>query len=123
MQKPTVVLGANPNPEKYPYKAIDFLQSIEQPVYPVGIKTGTVLGLEILPALDDSRIQEPVHTVTLYVGPQNQESWYQPILNLKPKRVIFNPGTENPEFEELLETNGIEVVEACTLVMIRTGQY
>jgi len=123
MRKPTIVLGANDNPERYAYKAVDFLQSIKQPIYPVGIKKGTVLGLEILHDFKDPKINEPIHTVTLYLNPFHQKEWYQPILDLKPKRVIFNPGTENEEFENMLEEAGIEVEEACTLVMVRTGVY
>ncbi len=121
MNKPTVVLGANANPEKYAYKAIEFLQSINQPIYAVGIKAGEVLGLPI--ESDFSNIKDPIHTVTLYVGAQNQSNWIQPILDLFPERVIFNPGTENPEFAEMLEEKGIKVEEACTLVMVRTGVY
>ncbi|MFM9945074.1 MAG: CoA-binding protein [Bacteroidia bacterium] len=122
MKKPTVVLGANNNPAKYAYKAVDFLQSINQPVYPVGIQNGEVLGLEILHDFKHLETRD-IHTVTLYLNPGNQIHWYKPILNLKPKRVIFNPGTENPEFAEMLEEKGIEVEEVCTLVMVRTGQY
>ncbi len=123
MRKPTIVLGANNNPERYAYKAVEFLQSIKQPIYPVGIKSGEVLGLEILHDFKDPKINEPIDTVTLYLNPFHQETWYQPIIDLKPKRVIFNPGTENDEFEDLLRQEGIEAVEACTLVMIRTGVY
>jgi predicted CoA-binding protein len=123
MNKPTVVLGANSNPEKYAYKAVDFLQGIGQIIYPVGIKPGEVLGLKIEQDFNHLSADNHVDTVSLYVGPQNQANWIKPIIDLKPKRVIFNPGTENPEFEELLEANGIEAIEACTLVMVRTGQY
>jgi len=123
MRKATIVLGANNNPERYAYKAVEFLQSIQQPIYPVGIKSGEVRGLEILHDFKDPKINEPIDTVTLYLNPFHQEMWYQQIINLKPKRVIFNPGTENDEFEDRLRQEGIEVIEACTLVMIRTGVY
>ena len=123
MRKPTIVLGANNNPEKYVFKAIDFLQSISQPVYPVGIQEGKVLGLDILHDFNPPGINEKIHTVTLYLNPRNQQEWIQPIIDLKPRRVIFNPGTENPEFEEMLEEAGIEVEEACTLVMVRAGMF
>lgn len=123
MRKPTIVLGASNNPDRYAYKAVDFLQSINQPVYPVGIKKGVVKGLEILHDFNDSKIQDTIHTVTLYINPLIQRDWYKKILELKPQRVIFNPGTENQEFEEMLEADGIETVEACTLVMIRTGVF
>ena len=122
MNKPTVVLGANTNPEKYAYRAVEFLQSIYQPVFPVGIRPGEVKGLPIFQ--DFSHLKnEDIHTVTLYLNPSNQTHWYKQILHLNPTRVIFNPGTENPEFEEMLEEKGIEVEEACTLVMVRTGVY
>jgi predicted CoA-binding protein len=122
MNKPTVVLGANTNPEKYAYKAVEFLQSINQPIFPVGIRPGEVKGLPIMQ--DFSHLQnEAIDTVTLYLNPTNQTHWYKQILHLNPKRVIFNPGTENPEFEEMLEEKGIKVEEACTLVMVRTGVY
>jgi len=123
MRKPTIVLGANANPERYAYKAVDFLQSINQPVYPVGNKKGEVLGLEILPDFNHIKADDDIHTVTLYLNPENQRGWYKPILDLNPKRVIFNPGTENQEFETMLEEKGIEVEEACTLTMVRVGLF
>ena len=123
MNKPTIVLGANNNPEKYAYKAVDFLQGLGQTIYPVGIKSGEVLGLKIEQDFSHLIHLKNIDTVSLYVGPQNQTNWIQAIIDLKPKRVIFNPGTENQDFEELLEANCIEAIEACTLVMVRTGQY
>ncbi|MCB9252535.1 MAG: CoA-binding protein [Flavobacteriales bacterium] len=123
MKKPTIVLGANNNPERYAYKAVDFLQSIDQPVYPVGVRKGEVLGLTISDSLSDPSIPKDIHTITLYINPMVQEQWYQKILDKKPKRVIFNPGTENEVFEEMLEKAGIQTEEACTLVMVRTGVY
>ena len=123
MKKPTIVLGASDNPERYAYRAVDFLQSIDQPVYPVGNKKGIVKGLEILQDVDDPQIPANIHTVTLYLNPFIQKQWYEKIIKLKPERVIFNPGTENQEFEELLESNGIKTEEACTLVLVRTGAF
>ena len=123
MIKPTIVLGASENPDRYAYKAVDFLQSINQPVYPVGNKKGRVKGLEILQKFNDPAILDKIHTVSLYINPVIQKEWYNQIIELKPTRVIFNPGTENQEFEELLEENGIHTEEACTLVLIRTGAY
>ncbi len=118
----TVIIGATPNTNRYAWMAASMLNEYGQEFVPVGVKTGEVLGKPILdirklPAIND------VHTVTLYIGPRHQPEWYQYILSLKPKRVIFNPGTENREYESMLEANGIEVLEACTLVMLRTGQY
>jgi predicted CoA-binding protein len=86
----------------------------------VGIKPGAVAGVEIEKPGD---IHKDVHTITLYIGPHLQSDYYDYILKTKPQRVIFNPGTENPELEVLLEENAIEPVEACTLVMLATGQY
>jgi len=123
MKKPTIVLGASDNPDRYSYKAIDFLQSIDQPVYPVGIRRGIVKGLQIYQRIDDPEIPKKIHTVTLYINPMIQKEWYDQIVELKPERVIFNPGTENEEFEEILEKNGIQTEEACTLVMVRSGVF
>lgn len=123
MKKPTIVLGASDNPDRYSYRAVDFLQSIVQPVYPVGIKRGVVKGLEIFQRIDDPKIPKEIHTVSLYINPIIQKEWYKQIVELKPERVIFNPGTENAEFEEILEEHGIEFEEACTLVMVRTGVF
>jgi predicted CoA-binding protein len=120
MSKKTVVIGASENPDRYAYKATVALQNHRHPVIPVGLKEGEINGVKILkgqPSIED------VDTVTLYVGPQNQPSWMDYIISLKPKRVIFNPGTENDEFEEKLKKNNIEPVEACTLVMLSIGNY
>jgi len=118
--KKTVVIGASENPDRYAYKATIALQSHRHQVVPVGLKEGEINGIKIL---KDKPPVEDVDTVTLYVGPQNQPAWYDYILSLKPKRVIFNPGTENEEFEKKLIENKIEPVEACTLVMLSIGNY
>lgn len=122
MSKKTVIIGATDNPSRYAYLAAENLQARHYEFVPVGIKKGNVLGQPILdlstrPAIPD------VDTVTLYVGPRNQAEWYDYILSLAPKRIIFNPGTENPEFQQMAAAAGLEVTEACTLVMLRTGQY
>lgn len=122
MSKKTVIIGATDNPSRYAYLAAENLQARNYEFVPVGIKKGNVLGQPILdlstrPAIPD------VDTVTLYVGPRNQAEWYDYILSLAPKRIIFNPGTENPEFQQMAAAAGLEVTEACTLVMLRTGQY
>lgn len=88
----------------------------------LGIKPGTVDGVDIQ-MLSDKPVVQQVDTVTLYIGPQNQPAWYDYLLSLKPKRIIFNPGTENDEFEQKARVQGIETVEGCTLVMLRSGQY
>ena len=116
----TLVLGASENPDRYSYRAVRSLLQHGEEVVAVGIKEGMIDGVKILtgrPAI------EHVDTVTMYVGPKNQPEWYDYILSLKPKRIIFNPGAENPELEKLAQENGITPVEACTLVMLSIGNY
>jgi predicted CoA-binding protein len=98
------------------------LTQYENEIVPVGIKTGEVFGNKILDIKQKPKI-ENVDTVTLYIGPQRQPEWYDYILGLNPKRIIFNPGTENEEFEKMAEDKGIEALEACTLVMLRSRQF
>lgn len=116
----TLVIGASDNPERYSYKAIKMLMNHEHEVVAVSNKKAEVLGL---PIINTSEIQENIDTITIYVGPANQKYYEEYILKTKPRRVIFNPGTENEEMEEILTKNGIEVEEACTLVLLSTGQY
>jgi hypothetical protein len=118
--KKTVILGASTNPNRYAYIAAKDLTRHQHEIIPVGIKKGEVFGKEIL--TDKPEIAD-VDTITLYIGPQNQPEWYDYILSLKPKRIIFNPGTENQELCKLAKENNIESLEACTLVMLSTGQY
>lgn len=116
----TVVIGASPNPSRYAYKAVKSLVNHNQPVVAVGLRKGEIAGVSIQtgqPHISD------VHTVTLYVGPSGQPNLYDYILSLKPERVIFNPGTENPELANMLRENGVEVTEACTLVLLSTNQF
>jgi predicted CoA-binding protein len=118
--KKTVVIGASDNPERYAYKATVALQKNKHEVIPIGLREGEINGIKILkgfPPLNN------IDTVTLYVGPKNQPAWYNYILSLKPKRVIFNPGAENSELEQLLKKNKIETTEACTLVLLATNNY
>lgn len=122
MLKKTVIIGASPNPARYAFMAAELLTSMKHEIVPVGVKKGTVAGKEILDIRTSPAIQD-VDTVTLYVGPANQNGLYEYISLLKPKRVIFNPGTENRALEDALAAKGIMPVEACTLVMLRTGQY
>ncbi|GAB2774002.1 CoA-binding protein [Salinimicrobium soli] len=120
MSKKTLVLGATTNPARYAYIAINRLVSNNIPVVGLGLRKGEVAGVKIenekLPFKD-------IHTVTLYIGPHRQDEYYEYILSLKPKRVIFNPGTENPEFYRILQKNNIEVEVACTLILLSTQQY
>jgi len=118
--KKTLVLGASENPERYSNMAILKLLSKEQSVVAIGQKAGEVQGIKI------QTKQVPftnIHTVTLYLNPTRQRDYYNYIISLAPKRVIFNPGTENPEFYQLLESNTIKVEVACTLVLLGTNQY
>lgn len=120
MSKDTVVIGASPNHDRYSYKATVSLQSHGYKVYPVGLREGKINSLDII---TNKPKLENIDTVTLYVGPQNQPAWQEYILSLKPRRIIFNPGTENPAFEKVANSKGIECVEACTLVMLSIGNY
>jgi predicted CoA-binding protein len=120
--KKTVIIGATTNQSRYAYLAAERLRDHDIDFVPVGIKKGNVLGKEILDLRTRPEISD-VDTMTLYINPSHQQEWYDYFLKLKPKRVIFNPGTENPELERQLEEKGIETVEACTLVMLGTGQY
>ncbi|MBC8081773.1 MAG: CoA-binding protein [Hymenobacter sp.] len=118
--KKTLVLGASDNPARYSFRAVHQLQNHGHEVIPVGIRKGQVAGLDIH---TDRPATAAVDTVTLYVGPQNQPAWYDYILDLHPKRIIFNPGTENPELARMAQAQGIETEEACTLVLLSVGQY
>lgn len=117
--KLTLVIGASENPSRYSNMAIRSLRNHDHPVLALAKREGQVGDVKIqkeFPA-------EAIDTVTLYVGPIHQPEYYDKVVKLKPQRVIFNPGTENTEFENLLEENDIEVVEACTLVMLSIGNY
>ncbi|MES2515140.1 MAG: CoA-binding protein [Bacteroidota bacterium] len=118
--KTTVVIGASPNADRYSNRATLSLQKHGHTVYPVGMRNGKINGLDII---TDKPVIENVDTVTLYVGPDNQPAWMDYIISLKPKRIIFNPGTENRELESLAESKGIEAMHACTLVLLSINQY
>lgn len=120
--KSTAVIGASTNPSRYAYRAAHMLKSHGHPMIPIGIKKGEVAGEAIMDLRDRPQVDE-LDTVTLYLGPQNQSEWEDYIIGLRPKRVVFNPGTENPPFADRLESEGIEAVEACTLVMLSVGTY
>lgn len=118
--KKTLILGATPNSGRYAYLAANRLVKAGHDIVNIGIKSGEVAGVPIEPAGD---IHTDVDTITLYVGPQNQPPLYDYILNTHPKRIIFNPGTENSELRKMANAKGIETEYACTLVMLSTGQY
>ena len=118
--KKTVVLGASDSPMRYSFLAVRRLISYDHPVVAIGRKEGKIDEVTIVtdrPALND------VHTVTLYLNPTHQQQYYDYILSLHPERIIFNPGAENADLARLAEDNGITAVNACTLVMLGTGQY
>jgi len=118
--KKTVVIGASENPERYSNKAIRSLLQHQHPIIAIGNKVGVVEGVAISKELITA---SDVDTVTLYINPTLQAAYTDYILSLKPKRVVFNPGTENPALEQLLKAHQIEPVAACTLVLLATGQY
>lgn len=122
MSKKTVVIGASTNPSRYAYIAANMLTDYGHEIVPVGIKKGEVAGEEIQDLREQPKI-DGVDTVTLYLGPQNQPEWYDYILGLHPKRIIFNPGTENTELNKKAREKGIETVMGCTLVMLRSNTY
>ena len=116
----TLVFGASLKPHRYSNIAIQRLVANQIPTVAFGPRNGEVSGVQVTTNLDT--IQE-IDTISLYMNPERQKGYYNDIIALKPRRVIFNPGTENPEFYKLLEENGIEVDVACTLVLLGTGQY
>ncbi len=120
MSKRTVVIGASANPERYAYKAVASLMNHGHEVFPLGLRGGKIQDLDIL---TDRPALQHIDTVSLYVGPNNQAEWLDYIFALKPKRIIFNPGTENPALEKKAEEQGIEAIEACTLVLLSIGNY
>jgi uncharacterized protein len=119
--KKTLILGASTNPSRYAYLAAEKFHRKNLPFELLGNKKGEVFGHEI--ETETSEIDLNIDTVTMYLGADNQKPYTDFLIKLKPKRVIFNPGAENPLLSQMLEKEGIEVIEACTLVMLSTGQY
>ncbi len=120
MQKKTVVLGASQNEDRYSNMAVKKLTAHNHPVTAIGNKEGSINDVKII---KDNPLIETVDTITLYLNPQNQKPYYDYILSLNPKRIIFNPGTENEELEKLATEKGIKTMDACTLVLLSTNQY
>ena len=120
VQKKTLVLGASDNPSRYSYLAIKRLEQYGHPVIAIGRKHTavgeTIIHTEKIPT-------EGIDTITLYLNAQNQKPYYDYILSIKPHRIIFNPGAENEELKKLAAEKNIQTIEACTLVMLSTGQY
>jgi predicted CoA-binding protein len=115
------VLGASLNPDKYSYMASSLLKSKGHQVHAIGQKKGFINDISI--ETTRHQVIENLHTITLYLPPKNQKPYYDYIIQLKPQRVIFNPGTENPELYALLNQNNIPFEEACTLVLLSTNQF
>ncbi len=118
--KNTLVMGASLNEDRYSNKAVRSLRKHGRPVIAVGLREGQV---EDVPLVKEIPTGAEVHTVTMYLNAHNQAPWEERLLALKPKRIIFNPGAENEAFARMAEAQGVEVLEACTLVMLATGQF
>ena len=116
----TLVIGASLKPNRYSNIAIKRLRDNNQPTRAIGLRTGEVEDVTIETTLKDFK---NIDTVTLYLNPTRQVDYYDYIISLQPHRVIFNPGTENPDFYKMLRNNGVEVEVACTLVLLSTNQY
>lgn len=116
----TLVFGASLKPHRYSNLALHRLTAHDKDTVAFGLREGNVAGISVT---SDLNCFKDIDTVTLYMGPENQKEYYDFIVGLNPRRVIFNPGTENPEFYEILKNNNIEVEVACTLVLLGTGQY
>ena len=116
-----VVLGASPKPERYSNQAVRALVEHGHRVIPVHPLLKKIAGVVAVPAL--SGVRDPVNTLTLYVGPERGKDLLDDMINLGPDRVIMNPGAESDDIEEALNAKGIAVLRACTLVMLRTGQF
>lgn len=118
--KKTLVIGASENPERYSNKAINSLRTHGHPVVAIGNRDGQVGDVSFSKEMTPF---EGVDTVTLYINPQRQQQYYSYLLDLKPRRILFNPGTENAELERMATAQGIIAQEACTLVLLATDQY
>jgi uncharacterized protein len=118
--KKTLVLGASTKPDKYSFKAVTMLADKGHTVLAIGQNTGEIAGVKIYTKAIPVK---NIDTISLYLNPARQRDYYNYIVEAKPKRVIFNPGTENPELYQLLELNNIKAEVACTLVLLTTNQY
>jgi len=119
-QKKTLVLGASENPQRYSFLAVQQLAKHQHPVVAIGRAKGAIGAVEIE---TEKKQLDDIDTVTIYLNPANQKEYYDHIFSLHPKRIIFNPGAENNELEQLAQQKGIKTMEACTLVLLSTGQY
>lgn len=117
----TLIVGLSNKPDRYAYRAAKMLKGYGHTIEAYGLKAETVF--EIPVKTDWKEIQSRPDTVTLYVNPARQKEMIPHIIQLMPRRIIFNPGTENPEFESLAQKAGIQTEIACTLVLLATGTY
>lgn len=120
LNKKTLVIGATPNRQRYAYIATEMLLDYEHEVILYGVKRGNIRDLTIL---NDWPSDADIDTITLYINPRIQEGYYDKILAMNPRRIIFNPGTENPILTDLAHSQNISTLNACTLVLLRTNQY
>lgn len=121
MEKVTLVLGASPNPERFAYKAIISLRRRNIPIVAIGRRDVDLGVLKIRKGMPEDI--GPIHTISVYMNAKNQKEYYNYILSIHPKRIIFNPGTANKEFADIIKKEGIEVVNNCMLVMLNTGKF
>ena len=115
------IIGASDKKHRYSYQAVMLLKEKGHDVYPVHLRVKEIEGIHVYESVRD--IKQPIDTVTMYVGKEFSQRIAEDILAKKPKRIILNPGAENPELERQAKRNGIETINACTLVMLRTGQF
>lgn len=120
LMKKTLVLGASPNPLRFSNKMVKSLVRHGYEAIPLGIRQGEIIGIDILTGKPDLK---DIHTVSLYLSPKRQEEYYDYIISLEPKRIIFNPGTHNQEFINLARNNDIEAITDCALIMIAKDIY
>ncbi len=120
MDKKTVVIGASMKKHRFSNRAVQMLVNNNIEVIPIGISTGKIAGVEIIKANPEIK---DIHTITMYIGKHLQSSYYDYIISLNPKRIIFNPGSENPDFEIILNEKKINFVHDCTIVMLMNGEY
>lgn len=119
--KTTAIIGASPKPERYSYKAMKMLEEYGHKVHLVTPKTSPIEDHPVYASLQD--VPEDLDTVTMYVGEKTSDQLVNDLISKSPKRVIFNPGSENRRLEAELKKRNIEVVHGCTLVMLRSGQF
>ncbi|HUX95853.1 MAG TPA: CoA-binding protein [Bacteroidales bacterium] len=121
MEKVTLVLGASPKPERFSNKAVKRLLKYNYPVIAIGLREEYIDHIRIRKGMPEDL--GPVHTVAMYLGAANQRPYYNYIISLNPQRIIFNPGTINPELADLAQKNGIQTVNGCVLIMLNKSRY